>query len=261
VPGLPAGHRAVSVAARIGSAWSRWARATPTRAATSIAALASQRLFDLRRDGSAGTQVMRPGYRGFVRRATLDWPCLDGFPGAELKRGEKAPAVALFRFRPPPARAWRNRWTGVTSRRLNLARPSRHGPTSPVVVGAGAAGTCGTPRPTHQAPVTCRQRREIMSWLDRLVLAAFASVWLLATASPAFAQSDDCHPLAPDVEVGGKDLQPTPGEVEERLAEDGCAPSAAEEAAGREETEEVDQLYRQLETETEQDQEGAAAGN
>ena len=38
----------------------------------------------------------------------------------------------------------------------------------------------------------------------------------------------------------------------------GCEPTAAGEAAEREETEEVDQLYRQLETETEQDQEAAA---
>ncbi|HEX6013250.1 MAG TPA: hypothetical protein VFY87_15915 [Geminicoccaceae bacterium] len=63
--------------------------------------------------------------------------------------------------------------------------------------------------------------------------------------------------MAPDVEVGGKDLQPTEGELEERLAETGCEPTAAGEAAEREETEEVDQLYRQLETETEQDQEAA----
>jgi hypothetical protein len=85
-------------------------------------------------------------------------------------------------------------------------------------------------------------------------LALVTSAWLLA---PAVARSDDCHPMAPDVEVGGKDLQPTEGEVEERLAETGCAPTAAGEAAEREETEEVDQLYRQLETETEQDQEAA----
>jgi hypothetical protein len=63
--------------------------------------------------------------------------------------------------------------------------------------------------------------------------------------------------MAPDVEVGGKDLQPTKGEVEERLAETGCAPTAAREAAEREETQEVDELYRQFETETEQDQEAA----
>lgn len=88
-------------------------------------------------------------------------------------------------------------------------------------------------------------------------LALATSAWLLGTACPALAQSDDCHPMAPDVEVGGKDLQPTEGEVEERLAETGCEPTAAGEAAEREETEEVDQLYRQLETETEQDQEAA----
>jgi hypothetical protein len=91
----------------------------------------------------------------------------------------------------------------------------------------------------------------------RATLALVTSAWLLAPAQPAFAQSDDCHPLAPDVEVGGEDLQPTEGEVEERLAETGCEPTAAGEAAEREETQEVDELYRQLETETEQDQEAA----
>jgi hypothetical protein len=91
----------------------------------------------------------------------------------------------------------------------------------------------------------------------RATLALATSAWLLATAGPALAQADDCHPMAPDVEVGGKDLQPTEGEVEERLAETGCEPTAAGEAAERKETEEVDQLYRQLETETEQDQEAA----
>ena len=91
----------------------------------------------------------------------------------------------------------------------------------------------------------------------RTTLALVASAWLLGTAGPALAQSDDCHPMAPDVEVGGKDLQPTEKEVEERLAETGCEPTAAGEAAEHEETEEVDQLYRQLETETEQDQEAA----
>jgi hypothetical protein len=100
-----------------------------------------------------------------------------------------------------------------------------------------------------------RGRRESMRSKRRLVLVV-ASAWLLAPAA-TFAWADDCRPLAPDVEVDGEDLQPTPDEIEERLAEDGCAPSAAEEAAGREETEEVDQLYRQLETETEQDQEAA----
>jgi hypothetical protein len=94
----------------------------------------------------------------------------------------------------------------------------------------------------------------------RRVVLAVASAWLLAPAA-TFAWADDCRPLAPDVEVDGEDLQPTPGEVKERLAEDGCTPSAAEEAAEREQTEEVNQLYRQLESETERDQEGAAAEN
>jgi hypothetical protein len=90
----------------------------------------------------------------------------------------------------------------------------------------------------------------------RLVLVV-ASAWLLAPAA-TFAWADDCRPLAPDVEVDGEDLQPTPDEIEERLAKGGCVVSPAEKAAEREQTEEVDQLYRQLETETEQDQEAAA---
>ena len=37
----------------------------------------------------------------------------------------------------------------------------------------------------------------------RAALALVTSAWLLGTAGPTFAQSDDCRPLAPDVEVGG----------------------------------------------------------